>query len=74
MLYANYGPLSTSLMGKRYSFAPPPTTAIANAFVLDNGTFIFPVVLANHSQHRVSQADSGRKSSVPEPPAGRLAG
>ena len=54
-LYAAYGPLFASLMGKRYSFAPhavivtgpATTTAIANAFILANGTALFPVVLSN---------------------------
>ena len=53
--YADYGPLFAALQGKRYSLAahavavagPKGTTAVANAFVLQNGTLIYPVVLAN---------------------------
>ena len=54
-LYASYGPLYASLAGKRYNFAPHAvtvsgaTTAVANAFVLANGTAVYPVVLSNTS-------------------------
>ena len=56
--YAEYGPLFAALQAKRYNLAahavriksgPVPTSALANSFVLPNGTLIYPVALSNTS-------------------------
>ena len=79
--YAHYGALFASLQGKRFNFAPQAVrvrsgAAVANAFVLRNGTLVYPVGLATTASvtlelRSVPESVAGWEATYPGPTAGQ---